>query len=153
MFADCYPAVTAICLEQADFKLLDRWIAVLDRGFRALKTPLPSEIEAQLANTMFLALVLRQPQHPDIASYRERLERACRGLQDANMRILLEADALLYDIWTGDFPKAAETIGLAAGPGPPEESSDPAARPSPTSGPSRPCTTRTPASRRPASGQ
>ena len=110
MFADCYPAVTAICLEQADFKLLDRWIAVLDRGFRALKTPLSPEIEAQLANTMFLALVLRQPQHPDIAGYRERLERACRSLQDADMRILLEADALLYHIWMGDFPKAAETM-------------------------------------------
>jgi LuxR family maltose regulon positive regulatory protein len=110
MFADCYPAVTAICLEQADFKLLDRWIAVLDRGFRALKTPLPPEIEAQLANTMFVALVLRQPQHPDIAGYRQRLERACRSLQDADMRILLEADALLYHIWMGDFPKAAETL-------------------------------------------
>ncbi len=115
MFADCYPAVTAICLEQADFKLLDRWIAVLDRGFRALKTPLPPEIEAQLANTMFLALVLRQPQHPDIAGYRERLERACRSLQDANMRILLEADALLYYIWMGDFPKAAETLDSLLG--------------------------------------
>lgn len=115
MFADCYPAVTAICLEQADFKLLDRWIAVLDRGFRALKTPLPSEIEAQLANTMFVALVLRQPQHLDIAGYRERLQQACRSLQDANMRILLEADALLYDIWMGDFPKAAETLDSLLG--------------------------------------
>ncbi len=115
MFADCYPAVTAICLEQADFKLLDRWIAVLDRGFRALKTPLPPEIEAQLANTMFLALVLRQPQHPDIAGYRERLQRACRSLQDADMRILLEADALLYHIWMGDFPVAAETMDSLLG--------------------------------------
>jgi LuxR family maltose regulon positive regulatory protein len=115
MFADCYPAVTAICLEQADFRLLDPWIAVLDRGFRALKTPLPPEIEAQLANTMFLALVLRQPQHPDIAAYRERLERACRSLQDADMRILLEADALLYHIWMGDFPRAAETLDSLLG--------------------------------------
>jgi hypothetical protein len=40
---------------------------VLDRGFRALRISLPPEVEAQLANTMFLALVLRQPQHPEVA--------------------------------------------------------------------------------------
>jgi len=31
------------------------------------------------------------------------------------MRILLEADALLYYIWMGDFPKAAETLDLLLG--------------------------------------
>jgi ATP/maltotriose-dependent transcriptional regulator MalT/DNA-binding SARP family transcriptional activator len=118
MFLSCYPAVGAVCYEQADFKPLDRWIAVLDTLFRKAKTPLSPEVEARLADTMFVSLLLRQPHHPDIEAYGERLLRITPSLRDTNLRVLLEADLSMYYIWMGRYTEASDlihTLLVAAG--------------------------------------
>ncbi|HAK61070.1 MAG TPA: hypothetical protein DCO77_11945 [Nitrospiraceae bacterium] len=110
MFMSCYPSVGAICYEQADFTSLDRWIAVLEKIFQTV-TVFPSpDIEARSTNSLFIALVLRQPHHPDIQKYRDRFLTISRTMEDANLRIQLEADITLHYLWTGNFPKAFEVI-------------------------------------------
>lgn len=110
MFMTCYPAVGAICYEQADYKQLDRWIEALEAIFREAKSFPSPEIEVRSTNSLFISLLLRKPHHRDIQKYLERYLELSRSLPDTNLRIQLEADASLYYLWTGDFVKAVEVI-------------------------------------------
>ncbi|NOZ67768.1 MAG: AAA family ATPase [Deferribacteres bacterium] len=110
MFMSCCGAVDAILYEQADFKLLDKWITVLEGLFRSGHRFPSMEIKSRAISSMFISLLLRQPSHPEIEEWAQRVLAACREVQDPSLRILSEVDVSLYYQWTGRFSKAEEVI-------------------------------------------
>jgi DNA-binding SARP family transcriptional activator len=59
---------------------------------------------------MFISLLLRQPHHPDIEKWAERVITSSSLLQDPNLRIFSEVDVSLYFQWRGHFAKAEEVL-------------------------------------------
>ncbi len=110
MFISCFGAIDAILYEQADFKLLDNWIPVLEEILSSDPQFPSKEIETRTVSSMFISLLLRQPHHPRIKEWAERVLTSSRPLQDPNLRIFSEVDVSLYYQWTGHFAKAEEVI-------------------------------------------
>ncbi len=106
----CAGAMDAIIHELDDLSLLDPWI---DRA-KALLTEVSPGIDsgavARAAVSLFVALVFRQPQQPDIKSWAERAFGCVEELGDTNARLsaqLLMAITLNY---TGQFGRVRELI-------------------------------------------
>ncbi len=110
MFMSCCGAVDAVLYEQADFKLLDKWIAVLEGLFRSGHRFPSTETKSRAISSMFISLLMRQPSHPEIEEWAQRVLAACREVRDPGLRILSEVDVSLYYQWTGRFSKAEEVI-------------------------------------------
>ncbi len=91
-------------IDFGDFTPLDRWIAELERlvgEHPRLPTP---EIETRVACRLFLAMVYRQPQHPDLPRWEERVWRIVLESDDAELRVFIGAHLLLYYAsWTGQL--------------------------------------------------
>ncbi len=106
----CAGAMDAIIHELDDLSLLDPWI---DRT-KALLTDASSDINsgavARAAVSLFVALVFRQPQQPDMKSWAERAFGCVGEFGDTNARLsaqLLMAITLNY---TGQFGRVRELI-------------------------------------------
>ncbi len=115
--------VEAIIFGFEDFTEIDRWIQVAEKltcGFQNL----PEEIEIRVISGMFMALLCRQPDHPDMAAWTERLSLVTQSCTDFNTESLTMVFQLtLHWMFMGDF-KRAETavnwlrqIGLSGGDG------------------------------------
>jgi LuxR family maltose regulon positive regulatory protein len=95
-----------------DFVLtrLDQWISAFDEHMHRLKVFPSKEIEARVASCMYTALVLRQPQHPEVDSWAERALLLSQECKDVGIQI----HTLIYMIWhkmfTGDFARASLII-------------------------------------------
>ncbi len=106
----CAGAIDAIIHELDDLSLLDPWI---DRAKALLRNTIPgidSGTAARTAVSLFVALVFRQPQHPDMKSWAERAFGCVGELSDTNARLsaqLLMAITLNY---TGQFGRVRELI-------------------------------------------
>jgi len=81
---------------------LDQWISVLDKHNHVFK----KEFEAHVASCVFIALVLSQPQHPEIDYWADR----ALSLSQKSGDISIKIQTLLYMAWhnmfKGDFAKA-----------------------------------------------
>ena len=89
---------------------LDYWISRLEEHMHSFRGFPSEEIEAHVASCMFIALILRQPQHPEIESWAER----ALSLSSKSGDVSIKTQTLLYSIWhrifTGDFAKALLVI-------------------------------------------
>lgn len=103
-------AMDAILYELDDFSLLDRWIPVLDELARAHPRRLTGEVEARVASSMFISMVLRQPHHPDLEYWVERAYRVSRASPDPNLRMSVEPLVAISIMWAGHHPKAWAVI-------------------------------------------
>jgi DNA-binding SARP family transcriptional activator len=65
--------VDSIWLKARDFTQFDRWFQELEDFMRVCPAFTSPEIEARVASSMVTALVLRQPQHPNIETWSERV--------------------------------------------------------------------------------
>jgi LuxR family maltose regulon positive regulatory protein len=110
----CAGAMDAIIHELDDLSLLDPWI----ERTKALLTDASSSADAdsgavaRAAVSLFVALVFRQPQQPDMKSWAERAFNCVAELRDTNTRLsaqLLMAITLNY---TGQFGRVRELIDL-----------------------------------------
>lgn len=95
--------------EWSDFTPLDRWIAelaVLRHQFPDFPSP---EIDARVTAGIFCALMYRQPQHPELPGWEERLkDMLLLGQAAAQLRMVMSSHLLLYYMWwLGDLAKAA----------------------------------------------
>jgi DNA-binding SARP family transcriptional activator len=108
----CAGAMDAIIHELDDLSLLDPWI---DRAKALLRRGAPGQdgvSVARAAVSLFVALVFRQPQHPDMRSWAERAIECVGELRDTNARLsaqLLMAITLNY---TGQFERVRELIDV-----------------------------------------
>ena len=106
-FLSWFGIVETILAEWGDFTRLDRWIGILEvlvREYPSFPTP---DIESRVASTMFCALLLRQPQHPDIELWTARAHTVALRSSDVHLRILTGFHLSTYYLWVGDLAKAA----------------------------------------------
>ena len=84
-----------------DFYPLDGWIEELEA---LLKTypELPSpEIQARISVAMFVALMHRRPQHPQMEHWAHQARDVVRRIPDANQRVITGMHLALYYVWWG----------------------------------------------------
>jgi len=90
--------------EWGDFAAVDRWIGVLDALLaRHPRFPSP-EVEARVTVGMFMALMYRQPQRPDLPKWAERMRSLVLGASDARAQMILGNQLVhYYNSWLGDL--------------------------------------------------
>jgi len=103
-------AMDAILYELDDFSLVDRWIPVLDKLAREHAALMKGAVEARVASSMFISMVLRQPHHRDLENWVDRAYGAARASPDANLRMSIEPLVAISIIWAGHYPKAWAVI-------------------------------------------
>lgn len=103
-------AMDAILYELDDFSLLDRWVGVLEPLLREHPEIATGAAEARLASSLFTSMVMRQPQHPELAHWVERAYRASRAQPDATVRMSAEPRVAISILWAGHYPKTREVI-------------------------------------------
>jgi LuxR family transcriptional regulator, maltose regulon positive regulatory protein len=99
--------IDSFVYEWGDFHPVDRWIAEIESQIaEAPGFPSP-EIAAHVACGMFMALMYRQPQHPQLPVWAERVQAIVLHHPDARARMVLGNQLLLYyTAWIGDLGKA-----------------------------------------------
>ena len=109
--------------EWQDFKPMQAWV---DRIEELPPDPaaLPPPLAEQITCAIFIALVHGRPEHPDLASWAERVARILRESGDLGLRIKVAPHLLQYYAWwSGELPKAELFLNtlraIAAAPGGP----------------------------------
>lgn len=84
---------------------LDPWIARLDElSAEGVACP-TADIEDRVASNMFMALVLRQPQHPRFNAWRDRAAQVLERSNDPSLRMFTLFYFFTYSAWIGDLPR------------------------------------------------
>lgn len=93
-----------------DLSELDPWIAELE--VILAKDPMfPSpEVAARVTFSMFVALSFRQPQHPQIGQWSERLSQIAAEVPDPVFALLARLHVATHSIWSGDLRRAAAEL-------------------------------------------
>ncbi len=99
-------AMEAILTEWGDFKPLDRWIALFDSLPKGSTANLPDNVGARVAFAMFAALMFRQPDHPEMRYWANRVLQCMRSDIDVAQRILIGGYLAHYRFWVGDVQAA-----------------------------------------------
>ena len=102
--------IGTILYDLDDLSLLDRWIEILERLLRQHPESLSKTIEARVTSSMFISLVLRRPDHPDIKQWMERAARVSQESDDPATRIAIEPLIAVSLMWTGHFSRAHDVI-------------------------------------------
>src|SRR6516164_703419 len=103
-------ALEATLHDPDDFSLLDPWIEAGVQWIAAnTEWPTP-DLEARLTGNMFIAIVLRQPWHPDVPVWRERTQRLSQTHRDPNVRLSVDAVLITLAAWNGGFGGAERLI-------------------------------------------
>ena len=103
-------ALEATLHDPDDFSLLDPWIEA-GAQWIAANTEWPTQdLEARLTGNMFIAIVLRQPWHPDVPVWRERTQRLSQTHRDPNVRLSVDAVLITLAAWNGGFGGAERLI-------------------------------------------
>ncbi len=123
--------VNTYLYEWKDFKPLDFWIEELEqirllRGFAPRNdTPayvslraegeaisiFPSkDIEERVTASMFGALMFRQPGHPDISLWEEKVKGIIQESKDNTLKMSTGGNLITYYVWTGQITKAGILI-------------------------------------------
>lgn len=106
----CSGVLDAILHEMDDLSLLDRWIGELDTLVREYPH-FPSEgVEARVTFSMSLALIMREPHHPEIEEWLRRALAISQSLSDPSRRMWVALLVALSYSWTGQFAKALDLI-------------------------------------------
>ena len=92
-----------------NLKELDRWIRVFGGLAGDFGEPPSAEIAAIVTNNMFMALVYRQPDNPEIDLWAEKAHKLSREIRDHNMRVQALINLCYHNARCGDF-EAAESI-------------------------------------------
>jgi DNA-binding SARP family transcriptional activator len=103
--------INTYAYEFGDFAPLDRWVTEMEA--QLLEYPeFPSrEIEAWVTYGMFTALAYRQPHHPDLPAWEQRLIETVLSIKDAKLKTAISSPLLIYNAWmTGDLEKVSFLI-------------------------------------------
>ena len=103
-------ALEATLHDPDDFTLLDPWIEAGAQWIASNPAWPTPELEAQLTGNMFIALVLRQPWHPDVPIWRERTQRLSQTHRDPNVRLSVDAVLITLSAWNGQFAGAERLV-------------------------------------------
>lgn len=103
--------------EWNSFVPVDRWIEAFD-WMRSRYPEFPGrDVEVRAVAAIFALLIYRQPQHPDVVRWAERLEDLLRSSTDPVERMTVGNHLLLYHAWwTANGPKTDEIAAWLAPP-------------------------------------
>ncbi|MBI1910771.1 MAG: hypothetical protein HYS21_02085 [Deltaproteobacteria bacterium] len=102
--------VDTFIYEWRDFRPLDNWIAELE-GLSRKYNEFPSpEIEERVSSCMFSALMFRQPQHPQLPKWEEKVRSIIQNSPDDNRKMFIGYHLILFYLWTGQNAKAGTII-------------------------------------------
>lgn len=103
-----------------EFSLMDKWIDEFEKLSQHCPVIPSPEIEARVTAGMFNALFWRQPRHPELPMWAERLSCFVQGSADVSIRMALGNNLVFYFTSMGDLSKATliinslRTVGLHA---------------------------------------
>ncbi len=99
--------VDSIMYASENFKPLDEWIRVIERIVERFGSFPSEDIEARVASSMFLALTLRQPQHPEVEAWAERALSIGEGPETLNAKVQTLIHRIRHQIYAvGNLEKA-----------------------------------------------
>ncbi len=102
--------VESVYFEWSDFSLLDPWIPVLE-GLLRRQPRFPSiQSESRAVCGFFLAMLFRQPAHPEIGAYVERMKKLLEEVPDPNTKVTAALALLQYCLFCADLRFAAALI-------------------------------------------
>jgi len=110
LFLTCCGVMDSILYELDDLTLLDRWITVLEGLLKSTKHPLEKDTEVRITASMFMSLILRQPQHPAIEQWAKRAATVAQEISDPNLRLSVELLVAISATYVGYFSKAKAVI-------------------------------------------
>ncbi len=108
-------ALEATLHDPDDFTLLDPWIEAGAQWIASNPEWPTPDLEARLTGNMFIALVLRQPWHPDVPLWKERTQRLSQTHRDPNVRLSVDAVLITLSAWNGLFAGAERLVENVAG--------------------------------------
>jgi len=108
-------ALEATLHDPDDFTLLDPWIEAGAQWIASNPEWPTPDLEARLTGNMFIALVLRQPWHPDVPVWKERTQRLSQTHRDPNVRLSVDAVLITLSAWNGQFAGAERLVEHVAG--------------------------------------
>jgi ATP/maltotriose-dependent transcriptional regulator MalT/DNA-binding SARP family transcriptional activator len=108
-------ALEATLHDPDDFTLLDPWIEAGAQWIASNPEWPTPDLEARLTGNMFIALVLRQPWHPDVPIWRGRTQRLSQTHRDPNVRLSVDAVLITLLAWNGQFAGADRLVENVAG--------------------------------------
>lgn len=109
-------AVNSCLYAWRDLHPLDGWIAEFNALRKKYGDPPPGELRDAVASCVFGALIFRQPSHPDLPEWEERVRSLLYRSKDPSGRMCVGHNLILYYLWTGANSKAAiimETLSPA----------------------------------------
>jgi LuxR family transcriptional regulator, maltose regulon positive regulatory protein len=95
--------IETIINDPNDFKLLDPWIEASAVWAPRLSEIQSVELQARITCGVYLAMALRQPQHPDISTWRARTNELTQSTTDPNVQVSLYAMVIALGAWVGQF--------------------------------------------------
>ena len=97
--------IETIINDPNDFTLLDPWIDASAAWAPRIFEIHSPELQARITGSVFVAMALRQPLHPDISIWRARTQQLTQSVADPNVRVSLLAMAVALGAWFGQFSK------------------------------------------------
>ncbi|OGU06401.1 MAG: hypothetical protein A2075_07545 [Geobacteraceae bacterium GWC2_58_44] len=94
----------------SDFTSLDRWFVLLDELLQRQPVFPSVEIEVIVSNSVFGALLYRNPEHAKLVFWEARLDKLLHTITDSRLRMTMGSNLVNYYLWVGDFAKAARLI-------------------------------------------
>ena len=104
--------IEAIICDADDFRLLDPWIAEAATWPQRLQQQPAPGIEARFTCSAFVAMALRQPQHPDLPAWRDRTIEMVQTRSDPNVRLALASALTGLAAWIGQFARVEPLLEM-----------------------------------------
>ncbi len=106
----CAGVIDAILYELDDLALLDPWVDILKQLLQKKHEVITGDTEARVITSLFMAMLLRQPDDPDIENWVERAHTASHESANPRIRQAVEPLVAVAYMWDGYFSKAHEII-------------------------------------------
>jgi len=105
-------ALECILQDTDDLTLLDPWIKAVDEWWRQVSAWPSAGLEARFTCNVFLALVMRQPDHPDLPLWLDRTHKLSAATTDPNVRISIDAILTVLSSWNGQFNRGERQLDV-----------------------------------------
>ncbi len=106
LFLSWSGVMDAIIYGWNEFVQADYWIGMLDELLREYAAPPSADIEARITVSMFFVLTLRQPQHPQMRMWLDRVLLVAQRSTDMRAKSFIYTYLELYYLWVGDHAGA-----------------------------------------------
>ncbi len=102
--------VEAIAFDNEDLQRLDRWIKELENRMDEYFQLPSEEIKPRVTNSMFIALKLRRPQHPEMENWAEKILLQSQKEANVNIKAMSLFNLAHHRIMKGELDKAASIL-------------------------------------------